>query len=133
MPEPAESELLAHICTWPLHTRPRLGGGRGRKGSQGSSGAAARNAEPPLGHCPPPRALNPWFSMDPPLCKGLWAGPGMGWSEVEPASCGRARGQGGRANSPVGRATVGLQLLDQELEIYSVLRVPWASPFTCPS
>lgn len=60
-------------------------------------GAAVHLLEPYL-------ADNPWVSKDPPLCRGLWALAGLG----------TAQGQGGRADSAVGKAPVGPQLQAQD-------------------
>lgn len=49
-------------------------------------------------------ADNPWVSKSPPLCRGLWAGAGLG----------RAWGQGGRADSAEWKASIGPQLQAQD-------------------
>lgn len=49
------------------------------EGGLGSSGAAAGDAGPGLGHCPPTEscpAHGPRCSDHPLLCRGVWAGPG---------------------------------------------------------
>ena len=121
-PEPAESELLAHICTLPLHTPAQSVEGVGREawGAREQLLGMLSLAWAPAHLLEPHPTNNPWVSKKPPLCRGLWDGAGLG----------RAQGQGGRADSAVGEAPVRPQL-QAGLEIYSVLTGPGSSPFTC--
>lgn len=121
-PEPAESELLAHICTLPLHTPAQSVQAVGREawGAQGQLLGMLILAWAPAPFLEPSPTNNPGVSKKPPLCRGLWDGAGLG----------RAQGQGGRADSAVGEAPVRLQL-QAGLETYSVLTGPGSSSFTC--
>lgn len=107
-PESAESELLAPSA--PGHSTPALameGAGTEACGAQAQLVEMLSLAWPLSTPSEPHLATIPCFSKNSPVCRDLWAGPGMGGVERWRVCCqGRAHRQGSKADSAVGKATV---------------------------